>query len=285
MRTLALGVGLIVVALAGAAPAGDTFLGQSPGYGHPADLDEWRRGRARRPQAVSPPRPRARPIRRAACRSFGGGGTSSFGSAELGHAVRRVEGAMEQQRPDVDAAARAALEARFALDCRDAIPSATMSRGKPQPARPDRRGCRRLRTWEDYAALAPEDDPPARRLPLEAARSPAALDGAHAVPASSGRRAPRARALRRRLRHPRLLPARVPAAAVSHHAPRDGRRHARRRDHLRQLLRDVQRPPHRRADGRAAPPGDAVPDHLVQRHPPPRDGRARRRAWPASRAT
>src|SRR5262249_48881952 len=82
-------------------------------------------------------------------------------------------------------------------------------------------------------------DPARRRVPLEAARSPAALDGAHGVPGAVDARAPRARAIRRGDGYPRLLFAGVSAAAVSDDAPRAGRRDARRGDHVWNLFQYV----------------------------------------------
>jgi cytochrome c peroxidase len=59
---------------------------------------------------------------------------------------------MEKQRPKVDQAARAGLEARFDLTCR-ADPKLTMSRAKPQPLGPTAKLPKGVPSWEAYAEL------------------------------------------------------------------------------------------------------------------------------------
>src|SRR4029077_2763478 len=79
-----------------------------------------------------------------------------FGSPDLGMPFAEWKARMEKQRPVVDRAARAALEARLVLDCKT-DGKAPMPRGKPLPVGPTARLPGGVKTWEEYAALAPEE--------------------------------------------------------------------------------------------------------------------------------
>ena len=235
-------------------------------------------GEPRRAQAVPDRRRAGTPNPAGGLPQFGGSGATSFSGPDLGEPFASFRARMLKQQPAVDQRGARRRSSRASTSAARATRSCTMSRGKPQPIGPTAPLPKGVKSWEEYAALVARQDPRRRPLPLQAARSSAALDGAHGVPESVDARASRARALRRRHGHPRLLPAGVPAAALSDDAPRARRRHARRRDHLRQLLQHVQRRAHARAARRPAHPGHAVPDDLVQRHAPPRHARAVARA-------
>jgi hypothetical protein len=146
----------VLLAYATPALATDQVLLQSRGFGYPRDLDEWRRGERRGDLEPYPAAPPGTPNPAGGLSRFGGSGTSSFGSVELGMPFAGWKRRMDAQRAEVDRAARASLERRFQLDCRT-HPQATMSRGKPQPVGPTARLPKGVRTWEDYAALAPAE--------------------------------------------------------------------------------------------------------------------------------
>ena len=91
-----------------------------------------------------------------------------------------------------------------------ASPEVTMTRGKPLPVGPGRAAAERGRELGGAGGAGADGDPPPRPVP---ARLPALVaPAAHASAISSFRRAgpspPRTRAVRRRFRHPRRLPAR-----------------------------------------------------------------------------
>jgi cytochrome c peroxidase len=152
-------VGVLLIAIASRATparaAADEPLHQSAGAGAPADIDVWRRGEERGGLAPYPPAAPGVPNPPGGLFQFGGSGRSSFGGPDLGMPFAEWRTAMERQRESVDRAARAALEARFRLDCRT-DPQATMSRGKPLAVGPTARLPQDVADWEAYAALAPE---------------------------------------------------------------------------------------------------------------------------------
>jgi cytochrome c peroxidase len=152
------GLGAVLVMVMVSAPlrAEDTSLRQSPGYGAPRDIDEWREGEERGGLKPYPAAPPGTPNPAGGLSQFGGGSPTSFGRPELGMPFAEWRRKMEAQRPAVDRAAQEALAARFRLDCRT-DPKATMSRGKPLPVGPTPRLPSGIGSWEEYAALAPEE--------------------------------------------------------------------------------------------------------------------------------
>ncbi len=153
---MATAVGLGLVLLLGTAHAAeDTFLGQSRGYGHPRDIDQWRKDEARGGLKPYPSAPPGTPNPSGGLPQFGGSGATSFAGPDLGMPFAEWKARMERQRLAVDAAARALLESRFRLDCRT-DPAATMSRGKPLPVGPTGRLPKGIAGWDQYAALEPE---------------------------------------------------------------------------------------------------------------------------------
>jgi len=134
----------------------DMFLKQSRGVGHPKDIDEWRREERRNGLKPYPAAPAGQPNPADGLWHYGGSGSTSFSGPDLGMPFREFVASMRKQRPAVDRAARAALEARFDLTCR-ADPRITMSRSKPQPLGPSARLPKGARSWEDYAAMSPDD--------------------------------------------------------------------------------------------------------------------------------
>jgi hypothetical protein len=151
-------LGAIVLLAAGVAAAVEpnTALLQSPGVNQPADIDVWRSQENRgglRPYPAAPP---GAPNPGEALFLFGGSGTTSFATPDLGMPFSEWRQRMEQQRPQVDQAARQRLQAHYDLQCRP-HPDATMSRGKPQPLGPSARLPPGVDSWEAYAAL-PADE-------------------------------------------------------------------------------------------------------------------------------
>ena len=147
------------IAFVAAAPwarADDQFLKQSRGVGQPADMDEWRAHEERSGLKPYPAAPPGTPNPKGGLPQFGGSSKSSFGSTDLNEPFAQFRARMEKQRPAVDRAARAVLESRFDLRCR-ADKSLTMSRGKPQPIGPAARLPTATTSWEQYAALAPDE--------------------------------------------------------------------------------------------------------------------------------
>src|SRR5262245_19120633 len=120
---------LIALSAGGIVNAEQLYLRQSQGVGDPPDLDVWRKAEQRgglKPYPAHPPGTRnpADGLRR-----YGGSGTSSFGSTELGMTFADWFAKMSRQRAEVDRAATANLKSRFALDCKKSK-TAKMSRGK-----------------------------------------------------------------------------------------------------------------------------------------------------------
>src|SRR5262245_62563435 len=118
---IVLGAVLIVVPLAHRARAadagGEAPLLQSPGYASPPDLDVWRQQEHRDGLKPYPPVAPGEPNPAGGLFQFGGGGQTSFATPDLGMPFSEWNAKMTAQRPEVDRAARAALEARFRLDC------------------------------------------------------------------------------------------------------------------------------------------------------------------------
>src|SRR6185369_16629868 len=79
---------IVAVVLTGVGWAADSdgngFLLQSPGYGHPADIDAWRQQEQRDGLKPYPPAPPGVPNPPGGLFQFGGSGRSSFGSPDLG---------------------------------------------------------------------------------------------------------------------------------------------------------------------------------------------------------
>jgi len=148
-------VSSILLLASGADADDDTFLKQSRGANHPADIDEWRKGEKPAGLQPYPPAPAGTPNPPGGLSRFGGSGQSSFSGPDLGMPFAEFRARMTRQRPSVDRAARAALEARFDLACR-ALPGIKMSRGKAQPIGPTARLPRGAKSWEEYAALSPD---------------------------------------------------------------------------------------------------------------------------------
>ncbi len=160
MKSGILMVGLMVVFVGAVARAGDAtpdgFLQQSRGYAHPADIDAWRKGEDRGSLKPYPPAPPGAPNPAGGLFQFGGSGATSFSGPDLGMPFSEWRARMEQQRPAVDKAARALLESRFRLDCAT-DKTATMSGGKPLPVGPTGRLPSGVGSWEQYAALSPDE--------------------------------------------------------------------------------------------------------------------------------
>jgi cytochrome c peroxidase len=147
---------LFVALLAGTALAEPGYLQQSPGAGSPSDIDTWRKKENRnglKPYPNAPPGAMNPPG--AGLRQFGGSGDTSFSGPDLGMPFAEWRAKMEKQRPTVDKAARAALDARFDMRCA-VDKAATMSRGKPLPVGPTARLPKGVASWEIYAQQTPE---------------------------------------------------------------------------------------------------------------------------------
>jgi hypothetical protein len=141
--------------LSASVPPKGEYLRQSRGVNDPNDIDEWRAHEARGnlkpypavlPGTANPPE---------GLWHFGGSGRSSFSGPDLGVPFAEFRDAMTRQRPAVDAAARKTLESRYRLEC-VSDPKVVMSRGKAQPLGPVARLPRGIASWDDYAALSPE---------------------------------------------------------------------------------------------------------------------------------
>ncbi len=149
-----------VMLLTATAHAGDSgaasVLQQSPGYGHPADIDEWRKGEQREGLEPYPPAPPGKPNPSGGLFQFGGSSASSFGGPDLGIPFAEWKARMQEQRPAVDAAARKVLESRFRLDCKTDA-SVTMSGHKPLAVGPTGRLPSGVGSWEQYAAMSPAE--------------------------------------------------------------------------------------------------------------------------------
>jgi cytochrome c peroxidase len=157
-KALSVVLAIVVLSTAGHAKdaTGDGFLQQSPGYAHPQDINKWREGEQRGALKAYPAAPPGKTNPSGGLFQFGGSGASSFGGPDLGMPFAEWRASMEKQRPAVDHAARALLDARFRLDC-VTDKEATMSRNKPLPVGPTGRLPQGVKTWEDYAAL-PADE-------------------------------------------------------------------------------------------------------------------------------
>jgi cytochrome c peroxidase len=143
---------LVFVCGTAAADPGESLL-QSPGYGDPKDLDDWRA--AEQPAGLKkyPPAGPGVPNPAGGLLQFGGRGATSFAGPDLGMPFAEFRQRMEKQKASVDKAARATLESRFTLDCRTDAKVA-MSRGKPLPVGPTARLPQGVDSWEAYAAMS-----------------------------------------------------------------------------------------------------------------------------------
>jgi hypothetical protein len=141
--------------VASAAIEDDRFLRQSPGANDPRDIDQWRKGEDRGGLKAYPAASAGTPNPAGGLAQFGGSGATSFCGPDLPVPFAQFVAAMKEQRPRVDAAARATLESRYRLDCvtRDDI---TMSRGKKQPIGPAAKLPAGVASWEELAAMPPE---------------------------------------------------------------------------------------------------------------------------------
>ena len=119
---------LFVALLAGTALAEPGYLQQSHGAGSPSDIDAWRKKENRNGLKPYPKAPAGTPNPPGGLWQFGGGSESSFCGPDLGMPFAEWRAKQEKQKPAVDKAARAALEARFNLGC-TVDKAATMSRG------------------------------------------------------------------------------------------------------------------------------------------------------------
>jgi len=156
MSTLRAGLLLLTIGLAAATRGDDRVLLQSRGAAHPADIDVWRQQENRGGLPPYPPAAPGTPNPPGGLFQFGGSGTTSFASPELGMPFAAWRTSMERQRPAVDHVARQRLEARFRLECRT-DPTATMSGGKPLAVGPTARLPQGITSWETYAAM-PADE-------------------------------------------------------------------------------------------------------------------------------
>jgi hypothetical protein len=89
---------------------------QSPGFGQPYDLNEWRRGEQRGALKPYPPATPGTPNPAGGLFQFGGSDVTSFGQPTLSLPFAAWMAKMKEQRPAIDAAARKVLEARFSDD-------------------------------------------------------------------------------------------------------------------------------------------------------------------------
>jgi len=145
-------VGCLALAGTGMSEEGG-YLQQSPGVNDPGDLDRWRDEERVAPLRPYPPAPPGRPNPAEPLHRFGGRFGTSYGAPDLGMPFAKWKTDQERQRGSVDRAARAVLDARFDLACREHDDIA-MSRGKPQPIGPAARLPRGVEGWEAYAGLA-----------------------------------------------------------------------------------------------------------------------------------
>jgi hypothetical protein len=155
IRCLASAIVALLVAAGVALAADDTYLLQSRGKNHPADIDEWRKGEQRGGLKPYPPAPPGTPNPPDPLFHYGGSGATSFGGPDLGMPFASWMARMQAQRSGVDKAARAALESRYALDCKSDT-QARMSGGKPLPVGPTAKLPPGTNSWEEYAKLSPE---------------------------------------------------------------------------------------------------------------------------------
>ena len=149
--------------------------------------------------------------------------------------------------------------------------------------RPDRPARRTGMTWEQARrACRPADIKKAGRVPVPVAAAPAARQRRAGVPADADQDVPAARTVRRGLRHPRGVPAGVPAGDLPPEPAGTGRRVARAGRPPRQLPRPVQGDHDAGAARRDADAADAAAAGGVQPDRRPQD--AAPAAW-ASRAS
>jgi len=133
----------------------DQYLQQSRGVNSPKDIDEWRKDEKRNGLKPYPAAAPGDPNPTGGLYLFGGGGISSFSGPDLGMPFAVFRARMEKQRPVVDRAAHELLESRFELAC-VTDRQATMSGGKPLPVGPTARLPEGIKSWQEYAALSPE---------------------------------------------------------------------------------------------------------------------------------
>ncbi|HZR84358.1 MAG TPA: cytochrome C [Candidatus Binatia bacterium] len=132
------------------------YLQQSPGAGDPADIDAWRKGDDLGGLTPYPPAPPGTPNPGKPLYLFGGRFGTSYGAPALGIPFAEWSQRMRAQRASVDAAARRMLTDRFDLTCRTRE-GVTMSRAKPQPIGPAAKLPAGVASWEEYAALPPDE--------------------------------------------------------------------------------------------------------------------------------
>src|SRR5579859_594527 len=149
-----LGLAVQAAETASPTPIPEGYLRQSPGANDPKDLDQWRKGEERGGLKPYPPAAPGATNPPGGLWQYGGSGATSFSGPDLGMPFEEWKARMEKQRPEVDRAARKALEARFDLSCKTG--EAVMSRGKPQPVGPTARLPKGMKSWEAWAALPPE---------------------------------------------------------------------------------------------------------------------------------
>ena len=180
---------------------------------------------------------------------------------------------MKEAKPEIEARQTKLLEERYDLSDRPAK-GVTMSRGKPIQEGVRAKLPAGVKSWEDLAAMTPEEIRekglwPKGFLPLPHPNHPEGGMVFPQVPHRQDQEAggPRPDPLRPRLRPADALPARVSAADLPDDAARPGRRVARARwSTLSNYFKTVQRHPEPQAAGGLAAAGDAVPAAAVQRH-------------------
>ena len=235
-------VGAAAVAL-GQEQAREPLL-QSPGYKQPA---RHRRvadgGEARRPASRIRRRRPGTPNPAGGLFQFGGSGATLVRQPRPRHAVRR-SGRRRWRSSARRSTARRARRSRraFALDC-TTDPNATMSRGKPLPIGPTGRLPDRSRELGGLrGARRPTRSAPRGDFPWTPLDHPLQSTAHMLFPAQWTRVHPEHERFDVGFDIPDCYLPEFPPPLYLTHAPRAGRRHARRRDHLRQLLRHVQRP-------------------------------------------
>ena len=195
-------------------------------------------------------------------------------------------------KPKVVATQRKLLESRYNLEPK-LDPVVKMSRGKPIAVGPTARLPAGM-TWEALAAVEPGRDSRAGHLPVQgaASRRPRRRARRPGLSPDADQDVSAVGAVRRRVRSPRGLSARVSAGDVSAEPARAGRRLPRRSGLDQQLLPPVQRHLDSRAARWPALAGDAVPSRRVQPDRRPQDCPAQlgsdvprlSRQWPHERS-
>ena len=258
---------LLVLALAQAPP--DTYLRQSPGAGNPKDADEWRAGEKIRDLKSYPRVSPGDPNPDGGMKQFGGSGATSFGRPDLGMPFRQWRDRMSAQRPAVDAAAQRTLRSRYDLNCA-ADPGATMSRGKPLAVGPAAILPKGYTNWEQYAAQDADAIRRAGSFPYTPLDHPLQSTGHMLFPRFWTAQHPEHERFDAGFDIPDcFLPEYPPAMYLTTH-PELGDVEPRRRDHVRKLLRPVQRCAHGGTARRFTLDGDAIPYSMVQFHASPR---------------